>query len=77
LRNPIYVEDAFSRRAKRMMILPTRKVQERELKTLKTLYKSRAFPRRYGESTVTDIIVKVVYILNIGITRVQKKIKKA
>jgi hypothetical protein len=39
------VEDALSLMAMRMIILPTKNCQEKELKTLNKLYKSRAFPR--------------------------------
>jgi hypothetical protein len=50
LMRPIIVEEALSRIANRMMIVPTRNCQERELKTLNRLYISLAFARRYGES---------------------------
>jgi hypothetical protein len=43
------VEEALRRMAKRMMMLPTRNCHEKELKTLKRLYKSRALFRRYGD----------------------------
>jgi hypothetical protein len=46
LRIPIYVELALSLRAKRVMIFPVKNCQERELKTLKRLYRSLALLRR-------------------------------
>jgi hypothetical protein len=46
LRIPIYVELAPSLRAKRVMIFPVKNCQERELKTLKRLYRSLALLRR-------------------------------